>query len=121
MHAEYFASIAKYDYGAIAIKLDTTSTLAFSLVRFAVDNIPDTRFLYDANGAINYNNIRSFSVADYGGIISYAKKNILFKNLSLGANFKIIKRQVGQFANAWGFGLDAGGKRSYGHVQRLFF
>ena len=108
MHSEYFAGIAKYDYVAIALKLDTSSTLAVSVVRFGVDNIPDTRFLYDANGSINYNNIRSFSVADYGGLISYARKNVLIKNLNLGANFKIIRRQVGQFANAWGFGLDVG-------------
>lgn len=113
MHSEYFAGIAKYDYGAIALKLDTASTLAVSIIRFGVDNIPDTRFLYDANGTINYNNIRSFSVADYGGLISYARKNVLMKNLNLGANFKIIRRQVGQFANAWGFGIDAGAQYTY--------
>lgn len=113
MHSEYFAGIAKYDYGAIALKLDTASALAISVIRFGVDNIPDTRFLYDANGAINYNNIRSFSVSDYGGLVSYARKNVLLKNLNLGANFKIIRRQVGQFANAWGFGIDAGAQYSY--------
>ncbi len=113
MHSEYFAGISKYDYGALAIKLDTASTLAVSLVRFGVDNIPDTRFLYDANGTINYNNIRSFSVADYAGIISYARKNVLLKNLNLGGNFKIIHRQVGQFATAWGFGIDAGAQYQY--------
>lgn len=113
MHAEYFASIAKYDYGAIALQLDTSTTLAVSLIRFGVDNIPDTRFLYDANGAINYNNVRYFAVADYGGLISYAKKNVFFKNFNLGANLKIIKRQVGQFANAWGFGIDVGAQYQY--------
>jgi hypothetical protein len=113
MHSEYFAGIAKYDYGAIAFKLDTSSTLAVSLVRFGVDNIPDTRFLYDANGTINYNNVRSFAVADYGGLISYARKNVLLKNLNLGANFKIIRRQVGPFASAWGFGLDAGAQYQF--------
>ena len=113
MHSEQFAGIAKNDYGALAIKLDTASSLAVSLIRFGVDNIPDTRYLYDANGTINYNNIRSFSVADYGGLISYARKDVLLKNLSLGANFKIIRRQVGQFANAWGFGVDAGAQYQY--------
>ena len=113
MHSEYFAGIAKYDYGAVAVKLDTSSTLAVSIIRFGVDNIPDTRYLYDANGTINYNNLKTFSVADYAGIISYAKKNILFQNLNLGGNFKIIRRQVGQFANAWGFGLDAGAQYYY--------
>jgi hypothetical protein len=41
------------------------SHLGFSAIRFGVDDIPDTRFLYDANGAINYDNIRFFSAADY--------------------------------------------------------
>jgi hypothetical protein len=113
MHSEYFAGIAKYDYGAIALRLDTSSSLAVSLVRFGVDNIPDTRFLYDANGTINYGNVRSFAVADYGTLISYARKNVLLRNLNLGANFKIIRRQVGQFASAWGFGLDFGAQYQY--------
>jgi len=107
-HTEYFAGIAKYDYGAMAIKLDTSSTLAVSLIRFGVDNIPDTRFLYDANGTINYNNIKQFAIADYAGLLSYAKKHVLLKDLSMGANFKVINRRVGQFANAWGFGIDIG-------------
>src|SRR3989304_910760 len=42
MHSEYFAGIAKYDYGAIARKLDTSSAFALSVIRFAVDNIPNT-------------------------------------------------------------------------------
>ena len=108
MHSEYFAGIAKYDYGALSLKLDTSSTIAFSFIRFGVDNIPDTRFLYDANGTISYDRLRSFSISDNAGIISYARKNVLIKNLNLGANFKIIRRQVGQFANAWGFGIDIG-------------
>lgn len=111
-HTEYFAGIAKYDYGAMAIKLDTASTLAVSLIRFGVDNIPDTRFLYDANGTINYNNIKQFAIADYAGLLSYAKRNVLLKNLNVGANFKVINRRVGQFANAWGFGIDVGAQYS---------
>lgn len=118
MHSEYFAGIAKYDYGALSIKLDTSSTLAVSIIRFGVDNIPDTRFLYDANGSINYNNIRSFSIADYGGLLSYAKRNVLVKNLNVGASFKIINRRVGQFAGAWGFGLDLGAQ--YTHKKWRF-
>ena len=34
MHAEYFAGIAKYDYGAFAAKIDTASAFGFSLIRF---------------------------------------------------------------------------------------
>ena len=114
MHSEYFAGIAKYDYGALAVRIDTSTTVAVSIIRFGVDDIPDTRFLYDANGTINYNNVKSFAVADYAGIISMARKNILVDNLNLGGSIKIIRRQVGQFANAWGFGIDAGAQYQIG-------
>lgn len=107
MHAEYFAGIANYDYGSFATPLDSLSALAISVVRFAVDDIPDTRFLYDANGRINYDNIRFFSAADYAFLFSYARQIPKVRGLSIGANFKVIHRNVGSFANAWGFGLDA--------------
>lgn len=108
MHAEYFAGIANFDYASFATPVDSFSHLAVSVIRFAVDDIPDTRFLYDANGAINYDNIRFFSAADYAFMLSYARKIRQIQGLNLGANFKIIHRNVGSFANAWGFGLDAG-------------
>ncbi len=110
MHAEYFAGIAKYDYGAFALQLDSSSVLAFSVIRFAIDDIPDTRFLYDANGAINYDNIRFFSAADYAFLVSYARKVNFLKGLHLGGNVKVIHRVAGEFATAWGFGLDAGAR-----------
>lgn len=107
MHAEYFAGIANFDYAAAAFKLSDESALAISMVRFAVDDIPDTRFLYDANGAINYDNIRFFSAADYALFVSYAHR-LKVEGLSIGGSVKIIHRTAGNFANAWGFGLDAG-------------
>ena len=71
MHSEYFAGIAKYDYGSLATRLDPKSVLAVSVVRFGVDDIPDTSELIDANGNINYDRIQSFSAADYGFLFSY--------------------------------------------------
>src|ERR1044072_1674572 len=38
MHSEYFAGIAKYDYGAFATRLDSSSVLGVSLIRFGVDD-----------------------------------------------------------------------------------
>lgn len=108
MHAEYFAGIAKFDYLAFTTAIDSSNVIGLSVIRFAVDDIPDTRFLYDANGRINYDNIRFFSAADYAFIFSYARKTDFIEGLSLGANFKVVHRTVGNFANAWGFGLDAG-------------
>jgi len=110
MHASYFAGIANYDYIGFATPIDSLSHIGGSIIRFAVDDIPDTRYLYDANGAINYNNIRFFTAADYAFMISYARRLPKLKNLSIGGNVKIVHRKVGEFANAWGFGLDFGAK-----------
>lgn len=108
MHAEYFAGIAKYDYAGFATRIDSSSVLAISAIRFGVDDIPDTRFLFDANGNVNYDNIRFFSAADYAFLLSYARQTSWLPGLSFGGNAKVVHRSVGQFANAWGFGLDAG-------------
>src|SRR5476651_2371038 len=54
MHSEYFAGIAKYDYGAIAARIDSSSVAAFSVVRFGVDDIANTTQLIDANGNVDY-------------------------------------------------------------------
>ncbi len=106
-HAEYFAGIAAYDYIGYATRVDEKGVMGVSFIRFGVDDIPDTRFLYDANGAINYDNIRFFSAADYAFQFSYARPLSILEGLNFGANAKVIHRSVGQFANAWGFGLDA--------------
>src|SRR5690606_4672948 len=108
VQAESVAGVAKCAYAALTAALDSSNVIGLSLIRFAVDDIPDTRFLYDANGKLNYDNIRFFSAADYAFIFSYARKTNFIKGLHLGANFKVVHRNVGDFANAWGFGLDAG-------------
>ncbi|MBU0486495.1 MAG: hypothetical protein KKA07_02610 [Bacteroidetes bacterium] len=109
MHSSYFAGIAKYDYGSIAAKIDATSTAGFTFLRFGVDDIPDTSELIDEEGNVNYDRIKSFSAADYGFLFSYGRKSKI-EGLDYGANVKIIHRKVGDFAKAWGFGLDAGVK-----------
>ncbi|MEX1202402.1 MAG: PorV/PorQ family protein [Ferruginibacter sp.] len=111
MHAEYFAGIAKYDYASIAIPVQNNKrTIGFSLLRFAVDDIPNTLFLVEPDGSINYNNIQTFSSADYAFLFSFAQnlKETEKHRLSFGANAKVIYRKVGKFASALGFGLDAG-------------
>lgn len=111
MHADYFAGIAKYDFAGIAIPVkETKRTLGFSLLRFAVDDIPNTLFLVEPDGSINYNNVRSFSSADYAFLFSFAQRIREDDDfyMSVGANAKVIHRKVGKFASAWGFGLDAG-------------
>lgn len=107
MHAEYFAGIAQYDYLGFSMPLGNQNQIAASMIRFGVDDIPDTRFLYDANGAINYNNVQFFNAADYALLLSFARD--ISDKIKVGANAKVIHRNVGKFAQAWGFGLDVGG------------
>jgi hypothetical protein len=111
MHAEYFAGIGKYDYVSAAFPVhDNKRTLGISLLRFAVDDIPNTLFLVEPDGSVNYNNIRTFSSADYAVLLSYSQflRNDDDLKISIGGNAKIIYRKVGSFATAWGFGFDAG-------------
>ena len=112
MHAEYFAGIAKYDYGAFASKIDKTGALGISFIRFAIDGIPDTSELIDAEGNINWDRIKSFSAADYAFIFSYGRKTKI-QGLRLGLNAKIIRRKAGDFASSWGFGIDAAAQYDY--------
>lgn len=104
MHAEYFAGIAKYDFGSIAKRIDYKSSFGFSFLRFGVDNIPNTSELIDAQGNVNYDRVSYFSAADLAFIGSYARK--LNKYLSVGGSAKVINRKAGDFASAWGFGID---------------
>src|SRR4249920_2995086 len=111
MHAEYFAGIGKYDYANLVLPLkDNKRTLGLTLLRFAVDDIPNTVFLVQPDGSINFSNITTFSSADYAFIFSLAQQMSLHKEkkINLGFNAKIIHRKAGDFATSWGFGFDAG-------------
>ena len=126
MHAEYFAGIGKYDYGSIAFpSAGNKRTLAVSALRFAVDDIPNTLFLVEPDGSYNYDNVTAFSSADYAFLLSFAQKlkSTENKHISFGVNAKVIHRNVGSFAKAWGFGIDAGlqirqGKWQFGIAGR---
>src|SRR5690625_7703190 len=84
---------------------DGKSHGAVSMIRMGIDDIPNTLHLYGPDGKINYANIRSFSVADYAFLFSYARElgDSLWK---VGGNIKVIRRVLGSFAKAWGGGID---------------
>ncbi len=110
MHAEYFAGIGKYDYANLVLPLkDNKRTLGLTLLRFAVDDIPNTVFLVQPDGSIDFSNITTFSSADYAFLISLAQQVNWIKNrrVNFGINAKIIYREAGDFTKAWGFGFDA--------------
>ena len=107
MHNEYFAGIAKYDYAGIAFPLDSNKhAFAINFMRFGVDDIPNTLDLIDADGSVNYDNVRNFSVGNYGILLSYART--IIPNLSIGVTTKIVHNKAGGFAKSWGFGADVG-------------
>ncbi len=111
MHADYFSGIGKYDFIAGAAPMaNGNRSLGITILRFAVDDIPNTLYLVNPDGSINYNNIQSFSSADYAGLFSFGQQlsDDPDYKVSVGANVKIIYRKVGTFANAWGAGLDGG-------------
>lgn len=109
MHAEWFGGIGKYDWIGFGKSLnrERSSYLAFSLIRLGIDNIPYTINLVNSDGTINYDNVTEFSAADYAMMGSYAQK---LKNpaFSVGGTLKVIRRKIGSFGGAWGFGADAG-------------
>lgn len=118
MHAEYFAGIAKYDYLGASKRIDSNSVAGISLLRFGVDNIPNTLDLVDANGNVDYNRVTTFNAVDFAALISYARVMPKLKGVEVGGNFKVIRRKLGDFGGAWGFGLDAGAK--YRHKDWIF-
>lgn len=107
MHAEYFESIAKYDYLAYAKVLEE-GVFGVSVVRLGVDNILNTTQMIDSEGNIDYDKITKFSQSDYAAILSYAFRPGGNPNLDVGVNAKIVYRNVGKFANGYGFGFDVG-------------
>ncbi len=109
MHAEWFGGVGQYDYLSFgkSLKGENDAYLAFSLIRLGIDNIPYTINLVNTDGTINYDNVTSFSAADYALLGSYARK---LKNpaLSVGGTVKVVRRVIGTFGNSWGFGADLG-------------
>src|ERR1044072_9435325 len=113
MHAEYFAGIAKYDYIGASKQIDSNSVAGFSILRFGVDNIPNTLDLVDANGNVDYSRVSTFNAVDFAALLSYARRMPKLKGVEVGGNFKVIRRRIGDMAGAWGFGLGGGAKYNY--------
>lgn len=131
MHSEYFAGIGKYDYATVAKTMfEKNMAISLSLIRFGVDDIPNTLFWKNlGDDTFDDSKISSFSAVDYAFLISLSKQLYSYgtrtatgtqetKSLRLGATAKIVHRTVGTFAHSWGFGIDAGAQYYY-HNLRL--
>lgn len=116
MHAERFNGIVSFDYGAVAFPLTAKSTVGVSFFRSGVDDIANTLAAFNPDTGLprpnpeNY--ITYFSAADYAFFLSYARR--LRQNLNVGVTGKIIRRSIGDFANAWGYSFDIGAQYRVG-------
>lgn len=110
MHAEWFGGVGNYDFLGVSLPLSNKNQrVGISLIRFGIDQIPNTLSLYEADGTINFDQITEFSAADYAFLGTYAREYIRAKSsIRVGGNVKVIHRSIGEFASSWGFGLDLG-------------
>lgn len=114
MHEQRFGGLLSYNYGGVAWPFGPRYTLALSITRMGVDDIPDTRnALIDLNGngqidpneRLDPNKVKSFSSADWVAYLTYAFRGS--SKFSMGVNLKIINRDLLD-ASAMGVGFDIG-------------
>jgi hypothetical protein len=124
MHDARFGNLENYDYVGLAIPFDTDMSFGLSIMRLAIDGIPDTRnALMDITGSgfldninrLDYSKITEFSNQDWAFYLTFAKKQA--DNFFYGANVKIIRRTIAEYS-AWGVGFDAGAQ--YSPLDRLY-
>ena len=113
MHSEWFGGVGKYDHIALAKRFNEEKQAVGSLtmIRLAIDQIPNTLNLVAPDGSIRFDNVSEFSAADYGFLLSYASAvgtASEARSIRLGGNVKVLHRLIGPFARAWGFGIDMG-------------
>lgn len=107
MHASYFGGLAAFDHLGVSRRVQEKTVVALNLIRLGVDNIYNTTQLIDNQGNIDYSQLQTFNSADYAVFGSISKPTKI-EHLSIGISAKILYRHIGNFARAYGFGLDAG-------------
>lgn len=118
MHEEHFGNLVNYNYAAVAVPYDKDLSFGVSLIRMAIDGIPDSRealinsrtgeVIYDIThpfAMIDYSRITEYSNADWAVYFSFAKRQS--ENFHWGASVKIIRRDIAEFG-ATGIGFDIG-------------
>ena len=118
MHSEQFGNLVNYDYGAVAIPFQNDMSFGLSVMRLAVDGIPDTRNalidgqtgepIQDINNTyarLDYSRITEFSNQDWAIYGTFAKRQ--WKDFYWGVNIKVVLRDIAEY-NATGIGFDFG-------------
>ncbi|MEM8489041.1 MAG: PorV/PorQ family protein, partial [Bacteroidota bacterium] len=110
MHAERFAGAVSFDYAGAAFPINAASTVGVTIIRSGVDDIPVTLNAWDIERNQPKPNPENFieriSAADYAFMLSYARS--LNEDLTVGLTGKVIRRSIGDFADAWGYSFDVG-------------
>lgn len=115
MHDERFAGIVNYDYLGFAPKPTNFFSLAFSIIRIGVEDIPYTNDAFiDINGngifdpefdRLDPDRVSFVSSADWIFITSFARN--IKEKFSLGGNIKFIYRKIEKNSGI-GIGFDLG-------------
>ena len=108
MHVERFSGAVSFDYGAVALPVTDRSTVAISGFRSGVNDIVNTLEAWNPDRGQPLGSYESritrFSAADWALFVSYSRR--LSDRLTVGVNFKGIRRSIGDFAEAWGYSMD---------------
>jgi hypothetical protein len=115
MHEARFDNTVQYNYGAIALPIGKTASVALSVLQVGIDNIKDTRSAwidlnrdghFNGDDYIDYTKVTSFGNHDWGFLLSYA--NLWNPDISYGVTAKVILRKLDNENSATGFGFDVG-------------
>ena len=114
MHEQRFGGLLSYNYGGVAWPFGSRSTVALSVTRLGVDDIPDTRGAlidlngngqFDPNERLDTSKVTMFSTADLVAYATFAVRGS--RALALGVNLKFVHR-AHHIESATGVGFDVG-------------
>ena len=114
MHEQRFGGLLSYNYGGVAWPFGPKYSMALTVTRIGVDDIPDTRNAFvdlngngklDDNERVDESKVTMFSSAIWAAYLSYAIH--AFKDISLGVNLKLIRHEIAE-SGAFGVGFDIG-------------
>ncbi len=114
MHEQRFGGLLSYNYGGVAWPFGSRSTVALSVTRLGVDDIPDTRGAlidlngngqFDPNERLDPSKVTMFSTADWVAYATFAVRGS--RALALGVNLKFVHR-AHHIESATGVGFDVG-------------
>ena len=110
MHVERFGGVVSFDYAGAAFPVGGRSSFGVMAVRSGVNDIVNTLNAYNPDTGqpdpAYQAQITRFSAADYLFGFGYARR--VSERLSVGGTGKVTRRSIGDFADAWGYSVDAG-------------